>query len=130
MAHANGARTVQAAAQAGVDSVEHGAYLDREALHAMQEAGTVWVPTLSTIGNLRSRGRFDETAVAQILAAAQENIRRFAALGGLLAPGTDAGAWAVPHASLTEYALFHQVFGEQAQGILERGIAAIQQKFS
>ena len=130
MAHANGARTVQAAAQAGVDSVEHGAYLDREALHAMQEAGTVWVPTLSTIGNLRGRGRFDETAVEQILAAAQENLRRFAALGGLLAPGTDAGAWAVPHASLTEYALFHQVFGEQTQGILERGIAAIQEKFS
>lgn len=130
MAHANGARTVQAAAQAGVDSVEHGAYLDREALHAMQEAGTVWVPTLSTIGNLRGRGRFDETAVEQILAAAQENLRRFAALGGLLAPGTDAGAWAVPHASLTEYALFHQVFGEQAQSILERGIAAIQEKFS
>ena len=130
MAHANGARTVQATAQAGVDSVEHGAYLDREALHAMQEAGTVWVPTLSTIGNLRGRGRFDETAVEQILAAAQENLRRFAALGGLLAPGTDAGAWAVPHASLTEYALFHQVFGEQAQGILERGIAAIQEKFS
>ena len=130
MAHANGARTVQAAAQAGADSVEHGAYLDREALHAMQEAGTVWVPTLSTIGNLRGRGRFDETAVEQILAAAQENLRRFAALGGLLAPGTDAGAWAVPHASLTEYALFHQVFGEQTQSILERGIAAIQEKFS
>lgn len=130
MAHANGARTVQAAAQAGVDSVEHGAYLDREALHAMQEAGTVWVPTLSTIGNLRGRGRFDETAVEQILAAAQENLRRFAALGGLLAPGTDAGAWAVPHASLTEYALFHQVFGGQTQSILERGIAAIQEKFS
>ena len=45
MAHANGARTVLAAAQAGVDSVEHGAYLNGEALHAMREAGTVWVPT-------------------------------------------------------------------------------------
>ena len=55
MAHANGARTVLAAAQAGVDSVEHGAYLNGEALHAMVEAGTVWVPTLSTIGNLRGK---------------------------------------------------------------------------
>ena len=53
MAHANGARTVEAAARAGVDSVEHGAYLDEEALRAMKENGTVWVPTLSTIGNLR-----------------------------------------------------------------------------
>jgi predicted amidohydrolase YtcJ len=35
MAHANGARTVEAAAAAGVDSVEHGAYLDGDALAAM-----------------------------------------------------------------------------------------------
>ena len=48
MSHANGARTVEAAAKAGVDSVEHGAYLNGEALHAMQENGCVWVPTLST----------------------------------------------------------------------------------
>lgn len=64
MAHANGARTVEAAAMAGVDSVEHGAYLDTDALRAMRENGTVWVPTLSTIGNLRGTGRFDEAAVA------------------------------------------------------------------
>ena len=51
MAHANGARCVEAAAAAGVDSVEHGAYLDESALSAMAEMGTVWVPTLSTIGN-------------------------------------------------------------------------------
>ena len=56
MAHANGAEVVRSAAEAGVDSVEHGAYLDGEALHAMAENGTVWVPTLSTIGNLRGRG--------------------------------------------------------------------------
>ena len=40
MAHANGARTVEAAACAGVDSVEHGAYLDEDALLAMQEMGS------------------------------------------------------------------------------------------
>jgi hypothetical protein len=105
MAHANGARTVEAAAAAGVDSVEHGAYLNEEALHAMREAGTVWVPTLSTIGNLRGKGRFDEGAVAAILDSALQNVHAFAALGGLLAPGTDAGAWAVPHAATTEYTL-------------------------
>ena len=102
MAHANGARTVEAAAQAGVDSVEHGAYLDMDALQAMQEAGTVWIPTLSTIGNLRGTGRFREAAVEEILESAMENVYRFAGLGGLLAPGTDAGAWAVPHGSRTE----------------------------
>ena len=57
MAHANGARTAEAAAAAGIDSIEHGAYLDQDALCAMKENGTVWVPTLSTIGNLRGKGR-------------------------------------------------------------------------
>ena len=127
MAHANGARTVEAAAEAGVDSIEHGAYLDSEALHAMAEAGTVWVPTLSTIGNLRGRGRFDETAVARILEGATENVRRFAALGGLLAPGTDAGAWAVPHGSLTEYALLEAALNTSEP--LARGIAQIRRVF-
>lgn len=129
MAHANGARTVEAAALAGVDSVEHGAYLDRPALQAMAERGTVWVPTLSTIGNLRGRGRFDETAVRRILESAAENVRVFANLGGLLAPGTDAGAWAVPHGSLTEYALLGEILGETAEELLEKGIREIQRKF-
>lgn len=129
MAHANGARTVEAAAQAGVDSVEHGAYLDADALHAMRENGTVWVPTLSTIGNLRGTGRFDETAVAAILESAMENVSAFASMGGLIAPGTDAGAWAVPHGSLSEYTLLGQALGENAESILSRGAAEIQRKF-
>lgn len=129
MAHANGARTVEAAALAGVDSVEHGAYLDTDALHAMRENGTVWVPTLSTIGNLRGTGRFDEAAVAAILESAMENVAAFAAMGGLIAPGTDAGAWAVPHGSLSEYALLKQALGENAENVLSRGVAEIQRKF-
>ncbi len=129
MAHANGARTVRAAARAGVDSIEHGAYLDEEALHAMQENGTVWVPTLSTIGNLRGKGRFQEQAVAQIFQSAAENVRRFAALGGLLAPGSDAGAWAVPHGSLSEYQLLRDVLGENAEDILKKGADKIKAVF-
>ena len=129
MAHANGARTVEAAAEAGVDSIEHGAYLDADALHAMAEAGTVWVPTLSTIGNLRGRGRFDDTAVERILDSAMENVSRFAAMGGLLAPGTDAGAWSVPHGSLTEYELLKATLGDETRMVLEKGIGVLRQKF-
>ena len=129
MAHANGARTVEAAAEAGVDSVEHGAYLDDDALAAMAEKGTVWVPTLSTIGNLRGAGRFDQEAVSRILASAMENVGSFAALGGSLAPGTDAGAWNVPHGSRTEYALLAEVLGPQAEEILQKGTQIIQAKF-
>ena len=129
MAHANGTETVIAAAEARVDSVEHGAYLNEEALHAMKEAGTVWVPTLSTIGNLRGKGRFQERAVEAILASAQENLASFAAMGGLLAPGTDAGAWAVPHGSLTEYALLGETLGSNMDALLAKGLAALREKF-
>ena len=129
MAHANGADTVIAAAEAGVDSVEHGAYLNEEALRAMREAGTVWVPTLSTVGNLRGKGRFREDAVQAILESALENVASFAEMGGLLAPGTDAGAWAVPHGSLTEFALLESVLGEKCDAILNAGIAVLKEKF-
>lgn len=129
MAHANGARTVEAAAAAGVDSVEHGAYLDEEALLAMAENKVVWVPTLSTIGNLRGTGRFQEAAVGAILVSAMENVRRFAALGGKIAPGTDAGAWAVPHGSLTEYALLEEPLGKDAERILLEGAQTIMDRF-
>ena len=129
MAHANGARTVEAAAAAGVDSVEHGAYLDEEALRAMKENGTVWVPTLSTIGNLRGKGRFREEAVEAILDSALKNVRCFAQMGGLLAPGTDAGAWAVPHGVKSEYQLMEQALGKDAQEILARGAEEIAKRF-
>ena len=129
MLHANGARTVEAAAAAGGDSIEHGAYLDPDALDAMRQMGTVWVPTLSTVGNLKGTGRFREAAVEQILESAMENVSCFAAMGGLLAPGTDAGAWAVPHGTFSEYHWLHKALGQGTDGILARGIACIQEKF-
>ncbi|MBR5022415.1 MAG: amidohydrolase family protein [Oscillospiraceae bacterium] len=102
MAHANGAETVLAAASAGVDSVEHGAYLNEESLAAMAEMGTVWVPTLSTVGNLKGKGRFPDRETAQILESAIKNVTAFRNMGGIIAAGTDAGAWAVPHGAQTE----------------------------
>ena len=123
MAHANGARTVQAAAEAGLDSVEHGAYLDEEALKAMEENGTVWVPTISTVGNLRGKGRFDESAVAAIFDSTMENLSRY---GGLVAIGSDAGAWAVGHGCETEEALLLQVCSKER---LQEGVRKIREKF-
>ena len=129
MAHANGARCVEAAAAAGVDSVEHGAYLDGDALAAMKENGTVWCPTLSTVGNLRGTGRFDESAVARILESAMENVRAFADMGGFLVPGTDAGAGNVFQGSLSEYELLEAALGADAEAILNRGIGKLREKF-
>ncbi len=126
MAHANG-ETALAAAEAGVDSVEHGAYLTYDALCAMKEKCVVWVPTLSTIGNLRGKGRFPDRETEQILESMLDNVAMFHAMGGLLAAGTDAGAWAVPHGSTTEEGYFAAAgVGEDA---LERGLTAIQAKF-
>ena len=125
----NLAAFAHAAAEAGVDSIDHGAYLDSDALHAMAENGCVWVPTLSTIGNLRGKGRFREEAVQAILKSALENVAAFGAMGGLLAPGTDAGAWAVPHGSETEVPLLRMALGENTDAILEKGTAVIQRKF-
>ena len=131
MVHANGARTVQAAAEAGVDSVEHGAYLDRDALCAMTENGTVWCPTLSTVGNLRGKGRFDEDAVRRIYRSAVDNVRLFAGMGGLIAPGSDAGAWAVPHVQggVDEYVHLQSALGGDWKSILLRGTVEVRRRF-
>ena len=129
MAHCNGARTAEAAAKYGIDSIDHGAYLDAEALAAMKEAGCIWCPTLSTIGNLRGKGRFNEEAVQAILKTAMENVSAFAAMGGTIAPGTDAGAWAVPHGSLTEFALLQEAIGNDADAVLAKGTQAIIDRF-
>ena len=110
-----------------MDSVEHGAYLHTEALQAMKENGTVWVPTLSTIGNLPGTGRFSEADVAKIYESALCNVRTFHQMGGILASGTDAGAWAVPHGCGTEQQHFAKAgVGEDA---LAQGLAVIQAKF-
>lgn len=124
MAHANGGDTVEAAATAGVDSVEHGAYLHDGALRAMEENGTVWVPTLSTIGNLVGEGRFPDAAVVPILESALEKLQKY---HGLVAPGTDAGAWAVPHGSETERPLLLKAGIDEAR--LTQGTKVIMEKF-
>ena len=45
MAHAHGARGIEAAAAAGIDSIEHGTFADEAALKVMKAKGTVLVPT-------------------------------------------------------------------------------------
>lgn len=129
MAHCNGARTIEAAAEAGVDSIEHGAYADRDALAAMAKKRVVWVPTVSTVANLRGKGRFDEAAVAAILEGLTENLQQFAAMGGLIAPGSDAGAWSVPHGADTEHDHLTHVLGADAKSILTAGTQAIMERF-
>ena len=70
-----------------------------------------------------------EDAVEQILESALENVVKFASMGGLVAPGSDAGAWEVPHGIATEYNLLEQVLGAYAKTILESGAWVIREKF-
>ena len=129
MAHANGSRVVEAAAEGGIDSVEHGAYLHHDVLCAMAEMGCVWVPTLSTLGNVIGKGRFQDEAVKKILTSAMLNVKAFADMGGMLAPGTDAGAWMVHHGDLSEYQWLRQALGQDPEPYLQKGIRTIQEKF-
>ena len=128
MAHANGARTVEPAAMAGLDSVEHGAYLDTDALRAMRENRRVQVPTLSTIGNLAgSRTLWTKPLWRRFWKAPWKIVAAFAAMGGLIAPEPTPGRGQFPHGSLSN-ALLEQVLGENAENIL-RAAAEIQRKF-
>jgi hypothetical protein len=113
MAHVNGARTVQYAVEAGVDSVEHGNFTDEECLQAMAESDAIWVPTYVTITNLIGSGRFDDASLTRLNDRQGHQLRRAWQLGVRLALGSDAGAYRVPHAQglLDEYHQFQQLFG-------------------
>jgi imidazolonepropionase-like amidohydrolase len=52
-AHAHSARGIEAAARAGVDSIEHGTFADAAAIRAMKASGTVLVPTLMAYTGIR-----------------------------------------------------------------------------
>lgn len=54
-AHAHGARGIEDAARAGVDSIDHGTFVDEPALQAMKANGTWYVPTLMAFTGVRDR---------------------------------------------------------------------------
>lgn len=67
MAHVNGAQAVMDAAEAGVDSVEHGNFQNEESICCMAEHATIWVPTIVTVSNLLENGRYPAETLAWIL---------------------------------------------------------------
>lgn len=118
MAHVNGAQAVKAAVASGVDSVEHGNFMDEEALQMLAESDTVWVPTYVTLANLIGGGRFDDAAVGTLVQEQGERIRRGFELGVSIALGSDGGAWRVLHGEglVREYELMKQLMtGEQME---------------
>lgn len=100
-AHAHGARGIEAAARAGVHTIEHGTYLDEQAARVMRENGTTLVPTLMALKGV-SEGLDTGTytpvveakirAVQPLMASLVSRARQF---GVRVAFGTDAGVF--PH---------------------------------
>ena len=54
-AHAHGARGIEDAARAGVDSIDHGTFADAAALQAVKANGAWFVPTLMAFTGVRDR---------------------------------------------------------------------------
>jgi imidazolonepropionase-like amidohydrolase len=102
-AHAHGAEGAKRAVRGGIDSIEHGSFLDDEALDLMKQRGTCYVPTLmASVGLLERMADPNNTlppanqTKARAAAAAVENtVRRALAKGVRICLGTDAGVF--PH---------------------------------
>ncbi|MBV9294362.1 MAG: amidohydrolase family protein, partial [Acidobacteriaceae bacterium] len=96
-AHAHGAEGAKRAIRAGIDSIEHGTFVDDEALRMMRERGTYLVPTLSVRSGL-AESKFPPLvrAKADMAVKAQDAmVRRALAMGVKIALGTDAAVY--PH---------------------------------
>jgi imidazolonepropionase-like amidohydrolase len=99
MAHAHGARGIEAASAAGIDTIDHGTFADESALKVMKAKGTVLVPTLMALEGVRARlgkGIYTPTVevkARQALEAAGRQVTRAKAMGVTIAFGTDAGVF-------------------------------------
>jgi imidazolonepropionase-like amidohydrolase len=99
MAHAHGARGIEAAAAAGIDSIEHGTFADEAALKVMKAKGTAIVPTLMALEGVRARlgkGIYTPTVevkARQAIEAAGRQVRLAKQIGVTVAFGTDAGVF-------------------------------------
>jgi imidazolonepropionase-like amidohydrolase len=100
-AHAHGAEGIRWAAEAGVDSIEHGSYIDDAGIAAMKEHGTYLVPTLY-LGDWMMENA-EQTHMPpplmakarEVIPAARKNIAHAFTSGVKVAFGTDAAVY--PH---------------------------------
>ncbi len=100
-AHAHGAQGILGASEAGVDSIEHGSYIDDAAIAEMKKNGTYLVPTLYLADwflDNAERLHVPAEMIAKgrtVMAAARKNEARAFASGVKVAFGTDAAVY--PH---------------------------------
>ncbi|HEX7880097.1 MAG TPA: amidohydrolase family protein [Candidatus Eisenbacteria bacterium] len=101
-AHAHGAEGAKRAIRAGIDSIEHGTFLDDEALKLMKQKGTVLIPTLMAHQGLKEMMDGNVKMPAAVRAKAEAasaalstTMKRAVELGVRIGLGTDAGVY--PH---------------------------------
>ena len=98
-AHAHGARGIEAAANAGVDSIEHGTFADAAAIKAMAAHRTWYVPTLMALVGIDERlgkGVFTpvvEAKVRETLAIRGKALAAATKAGVRIAYGTDSAVY-------------------------------------
>jgi imidazolonepropionase-like amidohydrolase len=109
-AHAHGAEGAKVAVRAGVDSIEHGSFLDDEALRMMKERGTYLVPTLLAGEYVAGRAAIRhyppeiEAKAKAAVAVRSDMFRKAVRMGVKIAFGTDSAV--SPHGSnAQEFAL-------------------------
>jgi imidazolonepropionase-like amidohydrolase len=96
-AHAHGAEGAKVAIRAGIDSIEHGSFLDDEAVKMMKEHGTYLVPTLMAgeyAGGRKATRKYPPEIAAKALQALDGRssaFKRAVGAGVKIAFGTDSG---------------------------------------
>src|SRR6185295_15190741 len=99
MAHAQGTQGIKNAVRAGVESIEHGIWLDDEVIDEMKRSGTFLVPTLvAPVWVLRNAEKQPGSVLPQavrktkeVMADHQASITRAIGAGVRIAMGTDSG---------------------------------------
>jgi imidazolonepropionase-like amidohydrolase len=99
MAHAQGTQGIKNAVRAGVESIEHGIWLDDEVIAEMKQRGTFLVPTLvAPLWVLRNAEKAPGSVLPQsvrktkeVMADHRASITRAIAEGVRIAMGTDSG---------------------------------------
>ncbi len=100
-AHAHGAEGAKRAIRAGIDSIEHGTFLDDAALDMMKARGTFFIPTLMATQGGREKlgkGMYPPPVEAKMRAAIEainQTVKRALAKGVRIGLGTDAAVY--PH---------------------------------
>ena len=133
MSHTNGVYGTRAAIEAGVDSLEHGNYMDEDTMSMLADSDTVWVPTLVTVRNLLGCGRYDDEVLRPIIARSEELVHMAFEKRIKTAAGRDAGAYMVPHGKgiCQEYESFCQILGNipRVTEWLKNGEKEIRERF-